>query len=371
MSGRGRHDTEESAPALPVFAEDKGELVDLLSTEGKQHLDSFTDEDRALFAELVEDAGSELQQEFLRRALAARHTPKELHAFGDSIRGMSDDELYDACTLLESGPGGVRRSVVQRMRAEADPIYGFTLNGHSLTDEDASGFDSLGLPSRPRPNFTAPAALLANPPSGELEGSIARGKRLSLRDLGESDASEPSASRAQKLTRRELGESDASEPSAPRGQRLSKRDLGESDDAEPSYTLNRPRAPQPPSVSSGGDDLFSQAVRQLGIGYREVKVDTGNFPVSRAVELMIAALKRGLPVPAILSNVNGTQRRYVLFLQATASAKGHALQIHEPLSNDTVWVNESDLRNGGELPLQNKSLRRLTQVVLPRIKGIS
>lgn len=349
MSGRGRHDTEESQPAISAFVEDNSELLDLLSVEGRQHLDSFSDEDKALFAELVEDAATELQQEFLRRALAARHTPRELHAFGDSIRGMTDEELYDACTLEEAGPGGVRRSVVQRMRAESDPVYGFTLNGHSLTDEDASGFDSLGLPSRPRPNFTAPAGLLRGSAAGDLETSIARGSRLSLRDLGESDDSEPSATRAKKL---------------------SARDLGESEDAEPSYSLSRPRAPHVPATAPSGDDLFTQAVRQLGVAYKEVRVDAGNFPVARAVELMIVALKRGLPVPAILASVNGAQRRYVLFLQAVPTAKGHALQVHEPQSDDTVWLNDGTLRSGGELPLQNKTLRRLTQVVLPKVKGI-
>lgn len=323
-----RRDTEKSVPSAPVFSEAAGELLDLLSAEGREHLASMSEEDQQLFRELIEDAGSELQRELLRRALAARHTSKELHAFGDQIRGMDDDEVYAAVTLEEYGPNGARRGVVQRMRAEADPIFGFTLNGHSLTgDDEFAAYDALGLPLRARPNFEpAPAALVSNPASDALENSIARGKKLSLRDLGESEE----------------------------------------------VTHNRPRpttAAAAPVNKGGGDDVFSQAVRAFGYSYKEVNVDSPQVGLSKGVDLMIAALRRGLPVPACLGNVSGNFRRYVLFLQVAPVGKGHALQVHEPQSNETVWVNEAALRNGGELPLGNKALRRVISLVVPRVKG--
>ncbi|MFL5320365.1 MAG: hypothetical protein ACJ790_11965, partial [Myxococcaceae bacterium] len=243
LSPNKRHDTEESFPAAPAYSESPGgELLDLLSAEGREHLDSFTAEDQQLFAELIEDAASDLQAELIRRALAARHTPKELHAFSDQIRGLDDDELYAAVTLEELGPGGGRRSVVQRMRAEADPIYGFTLNGHTLTgDGEASGFDALGLPVRPRPSFDAPAALSA-PAESDFENSIARGRRIERHELGESRPQHTTGGR-KAIDRRELGESQP-ENTAARARALADRDLGTSR-----------------SNAQAGDDVYSQAVR--------------------------------------------------------------------------------------------------------------
>ncbi|HVE87741.1 MAG TPA: hypothetical protein VND93_33015, partial [Myxococcales bacterium] len=78
--------------------------------------------------ELLEDAGSELQREMLNRAVATGHSPTELHSFGDSIRGISDQQLFRLCTPPEDMPARTPEQMEIRLRAEADPILAFRLN---------------------------------------------------------------------------------------------------------------------------------------------------------------------------------------------------------------------------------------------------
>jgi hypothetical protein len=92
--------------------------LDLVTAEAGRHLDGWDEADRRLFQELMEDGGSELQRELLQRAVAMGHSPTELHAFADHIRGLSDGQLNDLATPA------VQKGVPldSALRAFADPL---------------------------------------------------------------------------------------------------------------------------------------------------------------------------------------------------------------------------------------------------------
>ncbi|MBI3184949.1 MAG: hypothetical protein HYZ28_22645 [Myxococcales bacterium] len=294
--------------------------IDVLSSEAQEELSRWSEGDRALFGELMQDAGSEVQREMLRRALAAGHSPAELHAFADAMRAMPDEEIFAACTL---GDGGrAPHSIVARLRAEADPIYGFTLNGHLLTpkldDDPGPAYSPAGRAKIPLP----PPSVMVRPPPEPLrkaefeqESSVARGRKLDLHDLGASPDSEPSAMREEGRI---------------------------------------------------AEELLNEAVRPLGIAYREQAVDGPKLKLEKAIEAAHAALARGVPVPVILGPAVGEYRRYALILQVVTTGKSRAFQIHDPFAQETVWVNEGDLFARAELPFAQKSLRRITAIALPR-----
>lgn len=107
---------------------------ELLSPEAREKLEAWAANQRQLLAELLEDAGSDLQREFIDRAIVAGHTPAEVHAFADELRSMEDDEAFTACTLDADAPEGY--TVNQLLRAESDPLYAFELKGGSLSPAD-------------------------------------------------------------------------------------------------------------------------------------------------------------------------------------------------------------------------------------------
>ena len=107
--------------------------TDLITIEAQQHLDGWDEDDLQLFLELLEDAGSELQREMLNRAVAMGHSPTELHSFGDSIRGITDQQLFKQCTPPEDMPVRNAAQMELRLRAEADPFLAFQLNRASKT----------------------------------------------------------------------------------------------------------------------------------------------------------------------------------------------------------------------------------------------
>ncbi|MHB8876358.1 MAG: hypothetical protein ACYC8T_21915, partial [Myxococcaceae bacterium] len=214
--------------------------LDLLSKDAREQLSRWTQADQQLFAELLQDAPTELQQEMIQRALAAAHTPAELHAFCDEIRPLSDEEVFDACTLADARSA---HSVVERLRAEADPIYGFELNGHQLTpklEDDAGPAYDTGAGGRPMRRLAA--ALMVPPAPPQVgpkprgyapESSVAWGKTLALLDLGVSTGGE----------------------------------------------LPERKAPSPAGGTAVGaegriaEDLMNEAVRALGLTFREQAVD--------------------------------------------------------------------------------------------------
>jgi hypothetical protein len=322
-------------PRPTQIVNDDGEVLlelDLLSTEARDQLSRWKPEDQQLFAELLQDAPSELQQEMLKRALAAGHRPAELHAFSDEIRPLSDEEVFDACTLSDEANANAARSVVMRLRAESDPIYGFELNGHALTPQPevnlGPGYE-LGPRGKPAPGLMVPVAhspVAPQPRGFEAESSVARGKKLDLNDLGVSA-----------------------------GARV------------------RP-PPAAPAASSGtqastegrfAEDLMNEAVRALGVSFREQAVDGPQLKLEKAIEAAHAALMKGVPVPVILGPSPGEYRRYALMLQVQTTGKSRAFQMHDPFTQETVWVNEGDLLARTELPFATKTHRRITAIALP------
>ena len=110
-----------------------------LSEEANELLAQWPARARELFEELIDDAGSDLQRELIQRAVVAAHSPAEVHAFADALRGMSDEEAYEACTLHDSAPEDY--TVAQLLRAEADPLFAFELMGGNIEpNEEALGF---------------------------------------------------------------------------------------------------------------------------------------------------------------------------------------------------------------------------------------
>ena len=105
-----------------------------LSKEAQSQLARWPTRAKKLFAELLEDAQSALQQELLQRALASGHSPNEVHAFADQLRALSDDEAFAACTLDQDVPRDY--TVTQLLRAEADPLFAFELKGGALEPDD-------------------------------------------------------------------------------------------------------------------------------------------------------------------------------------------------------------------------------------------
>jgi hypothetical protein len=295
---------------------------DLLSIEARERLDAFEPSEQRLFAEMLADARSEMQKELLQRALAAGHSAVELHAFSDQIRALGDEQVFAACTLVDAEE---KFSVVQRLRAEADPIYGFLLNGHEISprlDEDAA-YPLPGVARRPQmkppPGLMMPPEVIAPKPksSFDAESSQARGKRLDLNDLGGS-------------------------PDEPSGAHKAE-----------------------PKPAGGREEFLNAAVRGLGLTFREQPVDGPELKLERALESASTALMRGVPVPIALGARVGDLKRYALILQVSTAGKSRAFQLHDPHSQETVWVNEGDLFARTELPFANKSLRRITAIALP------
>lgn len=279
--------------------------ADLLSNEVDALIEQWSAEEQALFSELYEDAGSELQRELLLRVVAARHSPAEVHAFADEIRGFDDEQLYDVCTVSAATPNV---PVTHRFRAEADPLFAMEVNGHSLTPRLE---DDAGPAYSTRPRFRAPPALMVAPPAPRVGA-----------------------------------------PPKPSFEAESR--------GEDRSTVSRVTAAPKRSSSP-----LNEAVRSLGLSYREQKVDRGELTLERALELAASALGKGIPIPVMLGRKVGELGRQVLMLQVSPSGKVRAFQLHDPLSQETVWAHERDLLRRTELPFDAKTFRRITAVSLP------
>ncbi|HEX4621725.1 MAG TPA: hypothetical protein VH208_09180 [Myxococcaceae bacterium] len=122
----------------------------------------------------------------------------------------------------------------------------------------------------------------------------------------------------------------------------------------------------PGSEGALAEDLLNASVRGLGIHLRERPVDGPSFPLERALDLAAAALERGIPVPVVLGPKAGEHHRYALLLQVQPAGSSRAFELHDPTADETVWINAGDFVNRAELPLSNKTLRRITAIALPK-----
>ncbi len=299
-----------------------------VSEEATNQLELWPQRARALFAELLEDAGSDLQREFIQRAVAAAHSPAEVHAFADALRGMTDEEAYEACTLNESAPDD--STVTQLLRAEADPLFAFELMGGTI-----------------EPNDSAPGLA---PPRRAL-------------DTIELEAVAPLDAVAAAVSKKKSSESFEADSAGTRARKLDWNEL-------PS---NRPAPPKkdPGPASSNGtrflEGLLAEATRGLSISWREQDVDVpGGLTMADALASAAGALSRGIPVPCAVGPAPGDHRRFVVIMQLNTSGKNRAWQLYDPFSAELLWANEGDLLAKAELPFANKLNRRLTRIVLPQ-----
>lgn len=298
-----------------------------ISSEARAQLERWPAKARTLFEELVEDAASDLQRELLERVLLAGHSSGEVHAFADEIRGMSDDEVYDACTLHDAAPEDY--TVAQLLRAEADPLFAFELKGGVIDPAETS--DAPGAAATP------PA-----PKVRELEGAPDDALAAALAKKKKAFEAESSEARPRPMDWNALGGS-APVPTTGGG-----------------------------TPALGGtakklmEDLLAEATRALGVAWREVEIDGGGMPLADALTTAASALSRGLPVPCAIGPNPGDHRRLVVLLQLSTSGKNRAYQLYDPLTQELVWANEGDLLMGRELPFNNKVNRRVTRMALPQ-----
>ncbi len=300
-----------------------------LSEEANEQLAQWPARARELFEELIDDAGSDLQRELIQRAVVAAHTPAEVHAFADELRGMSDEEAYEACTLHDAAPEDY--TVAQLLRAEADPLFAFELMGGNIEpNEEATGF----VPPRRVP---ATIELESVGPSDLVAAAVAKKKS--------SDSFE------------------AESPGLPRPRKLDWNDLGS--------TRPPPQKKDSGPPSSGGtrflENLLAEATRSLSIAWKEHDVDLpGGLTIADALASAAGALARGIPVPCAVGPNPGDHRRFIVLMQLSTSGKSRAWQLYDPFSSELLWANEGDLLAKAELPFANKANRRLTRIVLPQ-----
>jgi hypothetical protein len=293
-----------------------------LSDDAEVALGQWSASARTLFEELIEDAGSELQRELLARALAAGHRSSEVHAFADQIRSLRDPALFEACTFRAPSPGDF--TVAELLRAEADPLYAFGLNGGTIEPRD----------DRPRPRAEVSMAPLTPPASPLSQPMGARKPAFDSQGSGTRRAVPPAADALGSLL------------TSPSGLHVA-----------PTAAVGEPLAEGP----------LNDATRSLGVAWRETDLDTrGGVALGDALAVAATALARGIPVPCTMGPGVGQHRRFVLLLQISSAGKSRAWQLYDPLSRELVWANESDLLAARELPFANKVNRRLTRIVLPR-----
>jgi hypothetical protein len=297
-----------------------------LSPEAEEQLAAWPPRARDLLEELFEDAGTDLQRELLQRAVAAGHTPSEVHAFADELRSMTDEEAYEACTLHEDAPDDY--TVAQLLRAEADPLYAFELQGGNLEPNEQSHPDLQPV--------RAPS------PTLELE--------LSQHDVV-----------AAAVARKKSSDSfEADSPGARPRPALDWNVLPGSKSVEPK------KSEAGPGVRFL-ESLLGEATRGLQLSWKEQDVDVpGGLSMADAIASAAGALSRGIPVPCAIGPHPGDHRRFVVLLQLSVSGKSRAWQLYDPFTAELVWANEGDLLARAELPFANKANRRLTRIVLPQ-----
>ena len=299
-----------------------------LSDEANDQLAQWPPRARALFDELLDDAGSDLQREFIQRALAAAHSPAEVHAFADELRAMSDEEAYEACTLHDDEPKDY--TVSQLLQAEADPLFAFELMGGTIEpNEDESS-----------PGFVPPRASATI----ELEAT-------------------PLDALANAVSKKKSSESFEAESPGARPKKLDWNDLQHSKPAQQKKDTG--------PASSGGtrflENLLAEATRGLSISWKEQDVDVpGGLTMAEALASAAGALSRGIPVPCAVGQHPGDHRRFIVLMQVSTAGKSRAWQLYDPFSSELLWANEGDLLAKAELPFANKMNRRLTRIVLPQ-----
>lgn len=316
---------------------------DLVSSEARSKVDAWSERSRELFSELLEDAPTDMQRELLNRSVAAGHSAAEVHAFADALRGLSDGEAFDKCTVDPDLARGY--TIVQLLKAEGDPLFAFTLKGGEIS------------PAEEAPRLPDPSLAPYVPPGAPG------------RDRPKLDVTDP------KVRLRQSGAFDANDDGGyKRTSQSVARDLGASPDDPAPVAKVKSGAHPPVQPSAHGptlaQDLLNEALQPLGVVYREQPIDgAGQSKLEDVMPQASAALARGLPVPVTLGPAPGQDRRFAVFLQVQASGKSRAYQLYDVQSQELAWVNEGDLLARTELPFASKHNRRITRIALPMSKS--
>jgi hypothetical protein len=239
-----------------------------------------------------------------------------VHAFADALRGLTDAEAFVACTLEADAPDGY--TVVQLLRAEADPLYAYELKGGELSPQESMESAEWQIPAR-----------LATEPSLHTDPKWVQPYT-------------PGVVRPANTT-----------------------DIGSSSG---SYLARRANTGsiEAPLGSAIVADLLNEVTRALGVAWREVIVDdVGGNPLEDILGPIAEALQKGITVPVAVGPSPGHHRRFCLMLQLSVAGKSRAYQLYDPFGHELVWANEGTLLSRKELPFDDKANRRITRVVLP------
>lgn len=285
-------------------------------------LASWTSKGKQVFSELMEDAASELQRELVQRAVISGRSLAEVHAFADELRPLSDEECFEACTLLNHPAGN--HSLAELLRAESDPIFAFELKGGRLTPS-ARATDQRSLNG----------SVAVQPVARELAADPIRRAKAHRSFF----SSGPEASH---LPRKP----------APRG------------------ATDTPARLPPLSEGSPKDvvlvDLLNPLTRGLGLSWDEFELDSpSGLSIQQALERTAVALDAHVPVAMVIGNAQGVPQRFVVVMQRAMTQNVRAFELYDPATQELVWANEKDLLAKAELPFANKSLRRLIRAILP------
>ena len=430
MDGDDDAESEEHTPPLQhaPTEEELAYRTDLITIEAQQHLDGWDEDDLQLFLELLEDAGTELQREMLNRAVAMGHSPTELHSFGDSIRGITDEQLFQQCTPPADMPVRTSAQMELRLRAEADPFLAFQINRAPKTAPPPPGQEPKTVPqsevvqqavqqtakaglkvqfslsqsydgSRPIGGPPEPTGLLPvqHPPPAAPKGDPAsdsvlrpratqQGMRLpaALEAKAPAAAPPPAASPAPAGARPPMPGLGTGAPpvSAPRGTPAGQAVTQPSPiarapgpaaasappPAAPAAAAAAPPPPAPKKEERKGfaDDLFNDALKPFGLTLDEHVLDDEKLTVEKVLAAATESLLKGLPVPVVLGSAKGDHRRYALMLQVVMSPQGRSFQVHDPFAQETVWINDTDFLGLSQLGFSEKTHKRITAIALAK-----
>lgn len=323
-------------------------------------VDRWAPKQARLLEELWEDAATELQRELLARSIVAGHTPAEVHAFADEIRGLEDDLLYERCTPDPAKTPGA--TVAQLLRAESDPLTAYELNVGELEPNEPSDVSEVSISAVNPQRFGGDAIALAKAALG-AKGFL--GESKDARPIPRPAGSPPHANKW----------SESSGASSPRLQPLDWGEPGGGRSAARAKALEWDDGGSAPRTQALGgaapaslllEDVVSDATRAFGLRWHEHEVDGGGgLPLEKALSSAAQASAQGLPVPIAVGPQVGQSRRIALLLQTSTSGKSRAWQLFDPFTQELVWANEGDLLARAELPFADKRNRRITRVALP------
>jgi hypothetical protein len=123
---------------------------DLPQSRADDKLSSLSDDDRKKVQTLLDGADSDEERRYLTKALASGHTPEELQAFAERIKGKDADWQRDHLHLVGDSTGhGVKQqwsyscgpTTVQAIKGELDPIYALQVNEQNVDVSAADNTD--------------------------------------------------------------------------------------------------------------------------------------------------------------------------------------------------------------------------------------